>query len=45
MADYARGLMTKPFTRRIKQQIPPDAKPMEFICNEHQQFRRRDRID
>jgi hypothetical protein len=37
--------MTKPFTVRINQQILPDAKLIEFICNENQQFRRRGTID
>ena len=36
---------TKPFTVRMNQQISPDEEPMEFICNENQQFRRRVKID
>jgi len=36
---------TKPFTVRVNQQISPDDEPMEFICNENQQFRRRVKID
>jgi hypothetical protein len=36
---------TKPFTVRVNQQISPDEEPIEFICNENQQFRRRVKID
>ncbi|HEX5110146.1 MAG TPA: hypothetical protein VFV95_16960 [Vicinamibacterales bacterium] len=36
---------TKPFTVRVNQQISPDDEPIEFICNENQQFRRRVKID
>jgi hypothetical protein len=36
---------SKPFTVRVNQQISPDDEPIEFICNENQQFRRRVKID
>ena len=36
---------TKPFSVRVNQQISPDDEPIEFICNENQQFRRRVKID
>jgi hypothetical protein len=36
---------TKPFTVRVDQRILPDEQPIEFICNENQQFRRRVKID
>jgi hypothetical protein len=36
---------TKPFTVRINQRIQSDDEPIEFICNENQQFRRRVKID
>jgi hypothetical protein len=36
---------TKPFTVRINQRIIVDEEPIEFICNENQQFRRRVKID
>jgi len=36
---------TKPFTVRVNQQISPDDEPIEFICNENQQFRKRVKID
>jgi hypothetical protein len=36
---------TKPFTVRVDQRILPDEEPIEFICNENQQFRRRIKID
>jgi hypothetical protein len=36
---------TKPFTVRVDQRILPDEEPIEFICNENQQFRRRVKID
>jgi hypothetical protein len=36
---------TKPFTVRVDQRILPDEAPIEFICNENQQFRRRIKID
>ena len=36
---------TKPFTVRINQRLLPDEEPIEFICNENQQFRRRVKID
>jgi len=36
---------TKPWTVRIDQRILPDEEPIEFICNENQQFRRRIKID
>jgi hypothetical protein len=36
---------TKPFTVRVDQRILVDNEPIEFICNENQQFRRRVKID
>jgi hypothetical protein len=36
---------TKPWTVRIDQRILPDEEPIEFVCNENQQFRRRVKID
>jgi hypothetical protein len=36
---------TKPWTVRVDQRILPDEEPIEFICNENQQFRRRIKID
>jgi hypothetical protein len=36
---------TKPFTVRINQRVVVDEEPIEFICNENQQFRRRVKID
>ena len=36
---------TKPFTLRVDQRLLPDEEPIEFICNENQQFRRRIKID
>ena len=36
---------TKPFTVRINQRFVADEEPMEFICNENQQFRRRIKVD
>jgi hypothetical protein len=36
---------TKPFTVRINQRVTVDEEPIEFICNENQQFRRRVKID
>jgi hypothetical protein len=36
---------TKPFTVRINQRVMVDEEPIEFICNENQQFRRRVKID
>ena len=35
----------KPFTVRINQRFMADEEPMEFICNENQQFRRRIKVD
>ena len=35
---------TKPFTVRINQRMLVDEEPIEFICNENQQFRRRIKI-
>jgi hypothetical protein len=35
---------TKPFTVRINQRVIVDEEPIEFICNENQQFRRRVKI-
>jgi hypothetical protein len=36
---------TKPFTVRVDQRLLPDEEPIELICNENQQFRRRVKID
>jgi hypothetical protein len=36
---------TKPFTVRINQRAIVDEEPIEFVCNENQQFRRRIKID
>jgi len=36
---------TKPFTVRINQRVIVDEEPIEFVCNENQQFRRRVKID
>ena len=36
---------TKPWTVRVDQRISVDEEPIEFICNENQQFRRRVKID
>ena len=36
---------TKPWTVRVDQRILPDEEPIEFVCNENQQFRRRIKID
>jgi hypothetical protein len=36
---------SKPFTVRVDQRILTDEEPIEFICNENQQFRRRVKID
>jgi hypothetical protein len=36
---------TKPFTVRINQRFVPDDEPIEFVCNENQQFRQRIRVD
>ena len=36
---------TKPFSVRVDQRLLPDQEPIEFICNENQQFRRRVKID
>jgi len=36
---------TKPFTVRINQRVMADEEPIEFVCNENQQFRRRIKID
>ena len=36
---------TKPWTVRVDQRYLPDEEPIEFICNENQQFRRRIKID
>ena len=35
----------KPFTVRINQRFMTDEEPMEFICNENQQFRKRIKVD
>ena len=36
---------TKPFTVRINQRVLADEEPIEFVCNENQQFRRRIKVD
>jgi hypothetical protein len=36
---------TKSWTVRVDQRILPDEEPIEFICNENQQFRQRIKID
>ena len=36
---------TKPFTMRINQRVAVDEEPIEFVCNENQQFRRRVKVD
>jgi len=36
---------TRPFTVRINQRVVADEEPIEFVCNENQQFRRRIKID
>jgi hypothetical protein len=36
---------TKPWTVRVDQRVTADEEPIEFICNENQQFRRRIKID
>jgi hypothetical protein len=36
--------LTKPVTVRINQRVAPDEEPIEFICNENQQFRQRIKI-
>ena len=36
---------TKPFTVRINQRLLPDEEPIEFVCNENQQFRKLIKID
>jgi hypothetical protein len=36
--------LTKPVTVRINQRAAPDDEPIEFICNENQQFRQRIKI-
>jgi|KBSSwiStaDraftv2_1062776.scaffolds.fasta_scaffold07262_2 hypothetical protein len=36
---------TKPWTVRVDQRIMVDEEPIEFVCNENQQFRRRIKID
>ncbi|HEY1304775.1 MAG TPA: hypothetical protein VGF24_14530 [Vicinamibacterales bacterium] len=36
---------TKPWTVRINQRVLADEEPIEFVCNENQQFRRRIKID
>ena len=36
---------TKPWTVRINQRVLADDEPIEFVCNENQQFRRRIKID
>jgi len=36
---------SKPFTVRINQRASVDEEPIEFVCNENQQFRRRIKVD
>ena len=36
---------TKPWTVRVDQRVLVDEEPIEFICNENQQFRRKIKID
>jgi len=36
--------LTKPVTVRINQRAVPDEEPIEFVCNENQQFRQRIKI-
>jgi hypothetical protein len=36
---------TKPFTVRINQRFLSDEEPIEFVCNENQQFRQRIKVD
>jgi len=36
---------TKPFTVRINQRLLVDEEPIEFVCNENQQFRQRIKVD
>jgi hypothetical protein len=36
---------TKPFTVRINQRFLADEEPIEFVCNENQQFRQRIKVD
>jgi hypothetical protein len=36
---------TKPWTVRVDQRYLPDEEPIEFICNENQQFRKKIKID
>ena len=36
---------TKPWTVRVDQRFLADEEPIEFVCNENQQFRRRIKID
>ena len=36
---------TKPFTVRINQRFSADEEPIEFVCNENQQFRQRIKVD
>jgi hypothetical protein len=36
---------TKPFTVRINQRFMADDEPIEFVCNENQQFRQRIKVD
>ncbi len=36
---------TKPWTVRVDQRFLPDEEPIEFICNENQQFRKRIKVD
>jgi hypothetical protein len=36
---------TKPFTVRVNQRLVVDEEPIEFICNENQQFKRKVKVD
>jgi len=36
---------TKPWTVRINQRVLADEEPIEFVCNENQQFRRKVKVD
>jgi hypothetical protein len=41
--DDAKAL-TKPFTLRINQRVVVDEEPIEFVCNENQQFRQKIKV-
>ena len=36
--------LTKPFTLRINQRVVVDEEPIEFVCNENQQFRQKIKV-